>query len=132
MANIGTTNTPAISWTTSGPVAPSGPALLAGIQQDWDVAFNVTFNWQGSTPQGQLVSSQAAALAYCNQTIVYYATQVDPAYATGRMQDAIARIRQFDLVELAGGPSIRTKALSRRGFPERCASAAWFAARVTV
>jgi hypothetical protein len=28
----------------------------------------------------------------------------------------------------AGGPSIRTKALSRRDFPERCASTAWFVA----
>jgi hypothetical protein len=33
---------------------------------------------------------------------------------------------------LPGAPSIRTKVLSRRDFPERCASTAWFVARVAV
>src|SRR5579863_3917718 len=92
MANAGTTNVPAISWTLQGPVAPSGPAILAGVQQDYDVAFNVTFSFNGSNPESQLASSQAAAVNNVYQAIVYYATQVDPAFAQGRMQDAIARI----------------------------------------
>lgn len=92
MANAGTTNVPAISWTLQGPVAPSGPAILAGVQQDYDVAFNVTFSFNGSNPESQLASSHAAAVNNVYQAIVYYATQVDPAFAQGRMQDAIARI----------------------------------------
>jgi hypothetical protein len=92
VANIGTTNVPAISWGPNGPQAPSGPAILAGIQTDYDVAFNVTFNWQGSTPQGQLAASQAAAVNYSNQAVIYYASQFDPATSTGRMQDAIGHI----------------------------------------
>lgn len=92
MANAGTTNVPAISWTLQGPVAPSGPAILAGVQQDYDVAFNVTFSFNGSNPESQLASSQAASVNNVYQAIVYYATQVDPAFAQGRMQDAIARI----------------------------------------
>ena len=93
MANpAGTTNVPSISWGPLGPVSPSGPAILAGEQQDWNVAFNVTFNWNGSTPQGQLVSSLAAAINNCYQLVVYYATQTDPAFAQGRMQDAIGHI----------------------------------------
>ena len=92
MANIGTTNTPSISWGPLGPQAPSGPAILAGVQADYNVAFSVSFNWAGSTPQGQLASSQSAALNYYNQVMVFYATQSDPAFAQGRMQDAIARI----------------------------------------
>ena len=92
MANIGTTNVPAISWGPLGPQAPSGPAILAGVQADYNVAFSVSFNWAGSTPQGQLASSQAATLNNYNQVMVYYASLVDPAFSQGRMQDAIARI----------------------------------------
>lgn len=92
MANIGTTSVPAISWGPLGPIAPSGPAVLAGCQQDYNVSYNVTFNFNLNTPQGQLTSTLAAAINNSNQTTVYYATQVDPASAQGRMQDAIARI----------------------------------------
>lgn len=93
MANpAGTTNVPPISWGTAGPITPSGPAILAGVQSDYNVAFAVTFNWNGSTPQGQLASSIAAAINNCYQLVVYYANQVDPAYAQGRMQDAIGHI----------------------------------------
>jgi hypothetical protein len=93
MANVGNTNVPAISWGPLGPIAPSGPAILAGVQQDYNVSFNVTFNWSnGSAPQSQLASSQAACINNFYQIITYYVTQTDPAYAQERMQDAIARI----------------------------------------
>jgi hypothetical protein len=88
----GTTNVPAISWGTAGPLAPSGPAVLAGRQQDYNVSFNVSFNWTGVTPQGQLASSDAAIIANAYNLVVYYANQVDPNYAQGRMQDAIGQI----------------------------------------
>ena len=86
------TNCPAISWGPTGPVLPSSAAVLAGIQQDWNISFSVSFNWNLNTPQGQLVSTEAAVVNNYYQTMAYYVTQVDPAYATGRMQDAIARI----------------------------------------
>lgn len=89
---VQTTSVPAIAWGSAGPQAPSGPAILAGRQQDYDVAFSVTFNWNGATPQGQLASSDAAIISNAYQIVVYYATQVDPNYATGRMQDAIGQI----------------------------------------
>lgn len=92
MANIGTTNIPAIEWGATGPVAPSGPAILAGVQADYDVAFGVSFNFDPTTPQGQLTSTIAAVINNTFQLLVYYASQTDPAYAVGRMQDAIARI----------------------------------------
>jgi hypothetical protein len=88
MANIGTTNVPAITWGPLGPVAPTGPAILAGVQADYEVAFNVSFDFNLNTPQGQLTSTLAAVLNDKNQLLVFYATQVDPAYAFGRMQDA--------------------------------------------
>ena len=92
MADIGSTNTPAISWGTQGPVAPSGPAVLAGVQADYDQAYNVTFNWNGTNGISQQASSQAAVVNNTNQIIIYYVNQVDPAYSSGRMQDAICRI----------------------------------------
>ena len=96
MANIGTTQVPAISWTTLGPIIPSGPAVLAGVQADWSLAFSYSFDWSApnwpTTPQGQLVSSEAAVINNAYQFYGWIVTQVDPAYAQGRMQDAIARI----------------------------------------
>lgn len=92
MANIGTTNVPAIVWGSTGPVVPSGPDVLAGVQADYDVAFNVTFNFNLNTPQGQLTSTMAAVISNNYQLWSYYVQQIDPAYNSGRMQDAIARI----------------------------------------
>lgn len=94
MANIGDTNVPAITWGDTGPVAPTGPAILAGVQADYNIAFNVTFNWSSglSTPQGQLAASTAAVINDKNQYLIYYVNQIDPAFSGGRMQDAIARI----------------------------------------
>ena len=89
---IGTTAVPPITWSTQGPTAPGAPQILAGVQQDYNVAFNVSFNWQGSTPQGQLAAALAAIINNTNQVLVYYFNQIDPAFATGRMQDAIGRI----------------------------------------
>lgn len=92
MANIGTTNVPGITWTSGGPVIPGGPAVLAGVQQDYNVAFAVSFNFNLNTPQGQLASTTAALIDNINQFWGYLAVQFDPAYNSGRFQDAIARI----------------------------------------
>lgn len=94
MAN--TTQVPQITWTTAGPIIPSGPAILSGVQADWSLAFNYSFNWNApnwpTTPQGQIVSSEATLIGNAYQFWGWLVTQVDPAYAQGRMQDAIGRI----------------------------------------
>lgn len=86
------TNVPSISWGPAGPVAPSGPAILTGVEGDISGAFQATLNFNLNTPQGQLASSWGATISNTYQVVVYYATQVDPAFSTGRMQDAIGRI----------------------------------------
>ncbi len=86
------TNVPSVSWGPNGFQAPSGPAVLAGVQADLNAAFGGTLNYQLTTPQGQLASSEAAIIDDANSIFVYYTQQVDPAYASGRMQDAIGRI----------------------------------------
>jgi hypothetical protein len=100
---IGSTNVPPITWSTAGPTAPGAPQILAGVQADYNQAFSVSFNWQGSTPQGQLAASLAAIINNANQVLVYYFNQIDPAFATGRMQDAIGRI--YGLTRQAATPT---------------------------
>lgn len=83
---------PTFTFGSTGFVAPSGPAVLAGVQGDIDAAFGRNLNYNLNTPQGQLASSEAAVISNTYATFQYYTQQVDPAYATGRMQDAIGRI----------------------------------------
>ena len=89
---FGTTNVPAISFGATGFVSPSGPAILAGCQADYSAAFNAALNFNLNTPQGQLTSSEAAIIANTYAIFTYMTQQMDPAYASGRFQDGIARI----------------------------------------
>jgi len=86
------TSVPAPYLGPNGFVIPSDAEILAGTQADVNAAFGGNLNPALNTPQGQLATSMAAITAVADQTFLYYTTQVDPAYATGRMQDAIARI----------------------------------------
>lgn len=83
---------PSFTFGPTGFVAPDGPTVLAGVQGDIDAAFGRNLNYQLTTPQGQLASSEAAVISNTYATFQYYTQQVDPAYSSGRMQDAIARI----------------------------------------
>jgi hypothetical protein len=94
-----TTNVPTITFTPAGFVAPAESAILLGVQADFQVAFNGALNFTttaGSitnpTPQGQLTASTAAIVGDANDAFLFYCSQVDPAFAQGRMQDGIARI----------------------------------------
>jgi hypothetical protein len=86
------TNVPAMQFTATGFLAPSGPAVLAGVQLDIDAAFGSSLNFGLTTPQGQLASSWAASIFNANSVFVYYAQQTDPSFASGRFQDAIGNI----------------------------------------
>lgn len=94
-----TTNVPSPTFTATGFVLPAGSAVLEGVQDDFQTAFGGNLNFgttTGSitnpTPQGQLSSSLSAIIENVQQTFQFYTTQTDPAYAEGRMQDAIGRI----------------------------------------
>ena len=105
MANIGTTNVPQIVWSSgTGFISPSGPSILAGVEADYNQAFNVTFNFNLNTPQGQLTSSTAAIIANTDALFVYTSQQFDPAYASGRFQDALCRM--YDLERLPAEPTV--------------------------
>jgi hypothetical protein len=86
------TNVPNITWSNTGFTIPSGPAVLAGVQADISAAFVQPLNFNLNTPQGQIASSEAATISNVYALFQYYTQQVDPAYASGRMQDGLGRI----------------------------------------
>ena len=86
------TSVPQLQWTPEGLIAPTEAAILAGTQADIDAAFGGGLNPALETPQGQIASSEAAIIADKNNDFLNLTNQVDPQYADGRFQDAIARI----------------------------------------
>jgi hypothetical protein len=95
----GTTSVPQPTLGATGFVAPAPSAVLAGVQADYQTAFGGALNFTTSTgsktnptSQGQLAAAEAAIIEDSNALFLYYCNQVDPAYASGRMQDAIGRI----------------------------------------
>ena len=86
-------NVPIITITDTGVSVPDTPSVLAGVLADYRDAFGVDLNIENvATPQGYLSQEETAKITEQNATIAYYFNGVDPAYASGRMQDGIARI----------------------------------------
>lgn len=86
------TSVPSPVFGPRGFIIPLESAVLAGVQADINEAFGGNLNPGLSTPQGQLAQSEAAIIGQANDQFLWLTTQVDPAYAAGRMQDAIGRI----------------------------------------
>jgi uncharacterized phage protein gp47/JayE len=86
------TQVPAIQWTPVGVVLPTEAAILAGVQADQDAAFGGGLNPALETPQGQIASTTTAVIGQKNNEIADIVNQVNPAFAEGRMQDAIGYI----------------------------------------
>lgn len=76
----------------NGFVVPPEDEILDAVQSDMSQAFGGNLNPALNTPQGQLASSTAAIIGNCYDQFAQLVNQVDPQYATGRMQDAIAHI----------------------------------------
>ena len=87
-----TSSVPTPTFGLRGFIAPSETAILTGVRADMNSAFGGNLNPGLETPQGQLATSMTAVIGYADDTFCYYTNMVDPAYAMGRMQDAIARI----------------------------------------
>jgi hypothetical protein len=98
------TAVPSPTFGGSGFILPSESDVLAGVVADINAAFGGGVNPSLSTPQGQLASSEAAIIGDKNAEFLWITTQVDPAYATGRMQDAVARL--YFLERIAGQPTV--------------------------
>ncbi len=89
---MATSSVPPIIFTPTGTVFPDESAILAGVQTDMNAAFGGNLNPGLSTPQGQLATSLSAITGEKNNQFAYFLQQIDPATASGFMQDAIGRI----------------------------------------
>jgi hypothetical protein len=88
----GTTSVPRPTWTAQGLLLPTEAQILAGVQADINAALGGGVNPALETPQGQLASSETAILADTNDQFLFLVQQFDPAYSSGRYQDALGRI----------------------------------------
>ncbi|OUJ03975.1 hypothetical protein HK14_14835 [Acetobacter cibinongensis] len=89
---MGTTSVPTPTLDETGFIIPQEADILAGVLADINAAFGNTLNTDLSTPQGQLAMSLTAILGESYDQFLALANGVDPARATGRMQDAIGRL----------------------------------------
>ncbi len=86
------TNVPAPVLTDNGFAAPDEIDVFAGVVADLQAAFGGNLNPDMATPQGQIATSLTAVRAAVDAVFLLITNQVDPASASGRMQDAIGRI----------------------------------------
>lgn len=84
---------PQPSFTDKGFVPPSErDEVLPAVLDANDQAFGGGMNKALDAPLGQLSSSETAAIGNANDMFCRLANGVDPAYSSGREQDAIGRI----------------------------------------
>jgi hypothetical protein len=87
-----------------GFVAPTEAEILAGVTADINTDFGGGLNPGLTTPQGQLASTETAIIGDKNAAFIWYTNQVDPAFNSGRMQDAIGRI--YFMTRIPGAPTV--------------------------
>jgi uncharacterized phage protein gp47/JayE len=91
-----TTAIPTNSWNGNGLTTPDEPDILIGVVTDLQTAFggnlnlNVAVPSSMSTPQGQLAESITQIKGETNDNLRFLANQVNPKYASGIFQDALA------------------------------------------
>lgn len=87
---------PRPSFGPRGFTSPPESDVLTGVLADMNAAFggrmNAALKEGQKTPQGQIATTTAALIGRENDLFAELTNQVDPDYADGRMQDAIARI----------------------------------------
>ena len=102
------TNVPSLKFDDTGVSLPAESDIVAGVFQDINDSFGGNINPSLETPQGQLSSSIAAAIADKNSQIAYLSNQLDPSYSSGRFQDAIGRIYWMERIAGQGTSVIAT------------------------
>lgn len=86
-------NVPAVQITSTGVTVPTAVTIRTGVLADTNVAFGGNLDvTTPSTPQAYLADNLTQNILDADTAIAYFVSQVDPATAEGRMQDAIARI----------------------------------------
>lgn len=99
------TNVPQPTYGDNGVVLPTEAAILAGVTADIDADFGGGLNPGLSTPQGQLAMTETAVIGDNYAMFAWFSNQVDPAFNSGRMQDAIGRI--YYMTRIAGSSTVQ-------------------------
>ena len=99
------TSVPFPSYGPNGFTVPDEPAIYTGAIADIDNAFGGNLNPALNTPQGQLASSETAIIGDSFAMFLWFVNNVDPAYSSGRMQDAIGRI--YFISRIPGAPTVQ-------------------------
>src|SRR6185312_3386250 len=86
----------------TGLVLPTDAAILSGVQTDQQAAFGGNMSLSLSSPQGQLAQALSAIVSDKNAQIAEMVNQVDPANASGVMQDAIGAIYFMQRIAASG------------------------------
>lgn len=86
------TNVPNITIDDTGVKIPLESEILDGVLADFNAAFGGNLNLNLETPQGQLAGSLAAIIHDKNNAIAQIVNQIHPDYASGAMQEAVAKI----------------------------------------
>lgn len=97
-----TTSVPQLTIDDAGVTIPDETDILAGVQADINAAFGGGVNPGLTTPQGQLAQSITAIIGNKNDQVAEVVNLVDPDKASGRWQDALARIYFIDRVPASG------------------------------
>jgi uncharacterized phage protein gp47/JayE len=97
------TSVPPFQITATGPVAPAEQDIFNGVMADMNAAFGGNMNTDPTTPQGQLGTSHAAIIGDANDALLQIVNGVDPAFSSGRMQDAIGRL--YFMTRIAAVPT---------------------------
>lgn len=107
------TNVPSTQLTDVGLQAPALADILEGTVSDLQSAFSGQLqfyddngNLETARPQSQLAISNAAILDAANSALLSLMAGIDPATASGVMQDAIGRI--YFMNRRAGSPTVVT------------------------
>lgn len=86
------TKIPSPSLTNIGFEVPSESDVFAGVFADINAAFGNALSTNLETPQGQIASTNTASIMDALNQFVALFNGIDPAFADGRMQDAICRL----------------------------------------
>jgi hypothetical protein len=87
-----TTNVPPVTLGPNGYQMPQQSAILAGEEADINAAFGGEVNFQAGTAANQIATTNSAVIGNTYALLLALFNGIDPAYASGRMQDAIGRI----------------------------------------
>lgn len=96
------TAVPSVTLSDTGVAVPDEIDILNGRLTDLDTAMGGGMSKSLTTPQGQIAMSDTAIIGDKNDNLAWLVNQINPDYASGRMQDAIGQIYFIDRIAAVG------------------------------